>query len=413
MIDINERLLAVLLGTPAAADEASRALSADGAWPRAIELARVWRVIPELRRRIAGSIALDDGAARLLRDYGIAAAAESTAIVHRAAVVLGRLSAAGVPAAAFKGVGLIGNLYASAAERMVSDVDLLVCGDQLGAACAVLRELGFTLATEDLDEYVEFLRARPGEGALAGQHALVLKHSAGAEIDLHWRLGTRVPPSFEASEIIARSEVREVYRLPMRVVAPADAIALTVHHMLRDQFAPWSAVKDICDLAAWWRVQVDRWSIDAVVAHARRAHLAVPLLAAWSLLADLDPSSPARAGVDVLVAAASRAEIADARRLRDLFRLQLSGPPLNGDLLRLLSARASWQFLTRRLGRSAETAAFARRLEDHLGLEPVATLAERLRRLGAAIAGLTPRRLAAYRALLRVHRRGGGLDSST
>jgi hypothetical protein len=126
------------------------------------------------------------------------------------------------------------------------------------------------------------------------------------------------------------------------------------------------------------------------------------------LLTELDRASPALAGIEVVAASAAPDERADAARLKDVFRLQVLGAPLSGDVLRLLSPRAVWRFLARRLGRGAETAEFARRLEDHLGLDPVPPLGQRLRRLGRSVANLSPRKIAAYRALLRVHRRTEG-----
>lgn len=405
MAGIAPRVVSIVLGDATSAGEAARVLSAAAWWPQAIDLASLWRVIPELRRRVTAlGIALDEESRRVLRARSVTAAAESTSIVHRAAVALQRLADGGVAAAAFKGVGVIGNLYGSAGQRMVSDIDLLVARDQIERACAILKELGFAPATEDLADYVDFLRARPAEGALAGQYALVLADASQMEIDLHFRLGTHVFPALEVAAIVARSEVREIFRLPIRVVAPMDAIVLTVHHVLRNQFAPSSAVKDLCDLAAWWRVRGECWAIDELVEHARRCGLAASLLAAWTLLVDLDGATPARDGVERLAAAVSRDGRVDAARLADLFWLQMHEAPLNGDLLRLLSMRATWQFLARRLRRGAETASFARRLQAHVNRPPLPSPVERVRRLCRAIAGLSPRKLAAYRALLRAHR---------
>jgi hypothetical protein len=405
MREVPQALARLLLGDRLVAHAAARQLSERHWWLPAVALAGAWRVTPQLRRRVAAlSVVPDDAAQQRLHAASIAAALQSTSLAHRAATVLGRLHDTGVPAVAFKGVAVIAGLYPGPGQRMINDIDVLVTPDRTEQACEVLKALGFVPVVDRLNEYIEYLEQRPYEGAFSGNCFLVLMDADQHEVDLHWRLGTRPPPSLAAGAIIARAQAAQLYGTTIRVAAPADAIVLTAHHVLRDNFAPDTTVKDLCDLAAWWEVEGTRWRVAEVVIHAQRCGMSVPLLALWKILTSFDAESRARDGVEQLAAVCAPRERGDATRLADLFHAQVAGGRLNPDLLRLLSPTVIVRFLSRRVHRGAAVDYFTRQLEAEMHLEPHRSYAQRVGRLFRDVVRLRARTLSAYRALLRVHR---------
>jgi len=405
MGEVAQALVHLVLGDAARRQAAAARLSQLGQWDHAVAVSIAWRVVPQVRRRL-GDLANAPGEAaqRRLHDASVAAALQSTTLAHRAAAVLQHLDAAGVPALPFKGVAAIADLYGGPGRRMLSDIDVLVAPDQLRAACAALQELGFTPVVERFNEYVAYLEHRPYEGALSGHYFLVLIDADHVEVDLHWRLGTRPPPALEAGNLITRAVTAQLYRTTIRVPAPADAMALTAHHVLRDNFAPDTAVKDLCDLAAWWEAEGTRWRLPEVVRDVQRCGMAVPLLALWEVLASVDGGSRVGDGVDALAAACTRRERRDATRLASLFHAQATGGRLNPDLLRLLSPMVIARFVRRRVQHRAQVDYFTRHIEAEMHLDPHRSYGERIGQLLRDVLRLRAGTFAAYRALLRVHR---------
>jgi len=405
MGQVSGPLARLVLGDAAQGRGAANRLSQLGRWDHAVALSVAWRVVPQLRRRLAAlSISPDEAVQRRLHNVSVAAALQSTALAHRAVAVLHQLNNAGVPALTFKGIAGIADLYAGPGQRMVSDIDVLVDPDRLAAACEALKVLGFNPVVDRLNEYVDYLERRPYEGAFSGHYFLVLIDADDIEVDLHWRLGTRPPPPLAASRLIARAGAARLYRNAIPVPAPADAIVLTAHHVLRDNFAPETTVKDLCDLAAWWEVEGSRWHIAEVVTHAQQCGVSVPLLALWKILVSFDAASRARDGVEQLAAVCAPREREDATRLAGLFQAQVEGGRLNPDLLRLLSPTVIARFVSRRLRRRAAVDYFTRHMEAEMHLEPHRSFTERVGRLFRDLLRLRGRTLSGYRALLRVHR---------
>ena len=62
---------------------------------------------------------------------------------RRAGTVLDRLDEVGIGYVAFKGIALIAGLYRNAATRMLSDIDVLVRREDLGAFEDAVASLGF------------------------------------------------------------------------------------------------------------------------------------------------------------------------------------------------------------------------------------------------------------------------------
>jgi hypothetical protein len=398
-------LVTMVLADPRSAEAAVRWVAREGVWGPALGLATAWRVVPQLRRRLAAlSVELEAHTHRQLHEACIIAAIQSTAVTHRASVVLERLLGAGVPAMAFKGVGLIANLYPGPGQRMVNDADLLVKRDDLERTWAVLGDLRFTPVVEeplayvrDLDDY------RPFEGAFLGNQCLVFVDADQVQIDLHWRLTVRPLAPMATENILRRAERVTLFGRQVRVAAPVDAITLTAHHAIRQNFAPASTLKDLADLRAWWSVQPVRWSPREVSEHAHQSGLGVPLQALWRILTTFDSATLAQSGVDTLSSRLSRREDQDATLLADLFHLQLQQGQVNQDLLCLLSPVTIKRFLLKRYRAPALSVRPIGDRQAYLGLSPPQPIRDRVARLSRALVRLTPRTLAGYRALLRAH----------
>jgi hypothetical protein len=396
------RLLAnVLLCEAAAAGDSAAVLGRAARWPAAVELASLWRVLPRLRARVARlGLAVPPDAASRLRELGAGAAAQSIQVAHGGARVLASLTRAGIAAIAFKGIGLVGNLYRSPAERMVMDVDVLIEPDDLLRAREALGAAGFApVFPATLGDYLSFLRHRPH----AENGYLELADPDGLEIDLHWSLGTTPAPELTAGRLIARAQPAQLYGCAIRVAAPEDAILLTVHHSLRNHLMPQTTVKDLCDLAAWWELAARSWEPDRLVERAFASGLGVPLLAAWHILAEFDPQSPAATAGRAVAAASPEAVRGQALALAGAFFFQLRKGALNLDLLRALRPSSLGRFVLSRTSRRATYERFVARLRHTRGL-PVIPFLHRLRRVGIDMAHLEPGGFASYRAVVRAQK---------
>src|SRR3989337_1641292 len=127
------RLLAVfLLGDSSSAVDASDTMTRTGLWKWALGLSDLWRVIPQFRRRIRQlNVTLPPELSQNLRRASVIGTVQSVAALRRCVDILHLLEIEGIEALAFKGVGLMGNLYSSPSARMVTDVDVLIDGSNL------------------------------------------------------------------------------------------------------------------------------------------------------------------------------------------------------------------------------------------------------------------------------------------
>src|ERR1700675_4215636 len=101
-------LIRLLLGDNDVFESAARGFSERGRWGTAVGLAKAWRVIPQLERRLKMlGLSIDDRARDKLRELSVAAAAQAAFVARSGAQVLLALGHAGVQAVAFKGLGLV------------------------------------------------------------------------------------------------------------------------------------------------------------------------------------------------------------------------------------------------------------------------------------------------------------------
>lgn len=328
-------MIPFVLGDVAVAQHAGSLLSNRNLWRHALGLAQDWRILPQVRRRLGElRIKLDDAVELDLRTTLVAFAAQSTLIAKRGAVALDRLYHSGIRVAAFKGMGVIGNLYASPSERMLNDVDLLVVESDIPRACEVLGHLGYTpLLPVSLNKWKEYLATQPGRNTAF----VLLISEEGMQLDLHWRLGATLAEIVSVADVIQRAVRVPLYGLQVPVVAPLDAITLTTFHAWRQRFAPATTVKDLCDVQLWLEKYGDDCFLEELCEHIRAGDMAGPLLGLLSILSHYNPRSRAERARSVLANALEPAQRRAAERVPNLFSIQLERGALNGDVFALLN----------------------------------------------------------------------------
>jgi len=113
----SELLVRLLLGDEQSALDAGRRSSERGLWSNAVELAKRWRVVPALSRRLRDlDLELEPSDAERLSSEVRRSAIQSALTCHRAAEVLAVLERAELPAMVFKGVAVIGHLHVHVAD---------------------------------------------------------------------------------------------------------------------------------------------------------------------------------------------------------------------------------------------------------------------------------------------------------
>lgn len=146
----------------------------------------------------------------------------------------------------------------------------------------------------------------------------------GLEVDVHWSLGTNPPPSLRAASLLGRCERAVISGSWLPIAAPVDAMLISAHHAMRGYFAPHEAVKDMCDLSAWWTQARNRWFLRSVARGAAEADLSTSLHAMWTVVARRDTRHPAVTGVTVLERWMSRSQLREASGLAAFIEEQLT-----------------------------------------------------------------------------------------
>lgn len=388
------RLVQLLLGDRKTAESAANHISDYELWRTALALSEDWRVIPQLGQRVnAFSPRIDTDIQQELRRAVLEATAQSMFTINRGSTVISALTGAGIRAVAFKGLGLLGNLYSGPGERTMTDVDLLIDAHKVASAYAILRGLGFSPETNRLEGYVDLFENR----------SLRLTDIEGFQLDLHWAIGAASRVGITADDMLSRAEEVEMNGRSIHVASALDSMMLSIHHSLQHNFAPFASVKDLCDLAKWWSVQPGRWSTDAASRLAELSGLLRPCLALWGILENLDHEGPWREGVAKLISFATVDEQQDASRLEQLFQDQLAGRIVSPILLRVLMNPLSInQFIMSRISNGEDNIHLTPYKELKWGLPRV--YLTRALQLANELVHLNSRRVNIYRSLLRTHR---------
>jgi hypothetical protein len=313
----------IVLADDLRAAAGARRLTASDLWPTAVALSGQWRVTPVVRERLARlGIAPDAASSARMREMTIAATAHCALAVRRSREALAVLERAGIDAVAIKGVALIASLYGQRSVRMVGDLDLIVREGAYPAARTALEAAGY------VDKYIALDRHLSDIALSPHLHNVARSLACGDfEVDVHWQFGFKPPPALRTDRVIERARQAFLSSMPIRVAAPADAMAIAAHHALRGYFSPFEVVKDAYDLAAWWTLKRDAWSLDEVVQTALAAEVATALYALWRLVERRDPDHALGAGVSALAALLARRARREAEQLADFCEEQFESGP--------------------------------------------------------------------------------------
>lgn len=275
-------LVDLLLGDDAFASEAATRVSNEDLWLPVIGLACGWRVVPMLRARLLSlEIPLPGAVADRLRALATKAAVKSTLLSHRAAEVLQAMTAAGIAVVPFKGIALIASVYENPAKRSLDDIDLLIPEHRVEASCRLLESLGFRMSIDvSLQEWLRHLDFR----ARLGNAYVVLRDENGVMIDLHWRLGMPGKARIDCEELLQSAASATLAGVEIQVPCMRDNILLIAHHLLRNHFAPHTAVKDLVDLRQILLHAKAAGQAREIGRSAQAKGLIVPLVAASMLL---------------------------------------------------------------------------------------------------------------------------------
>ncbi len=239
MNDAERQITLIAAGTVARReeeDELARSLLADVEWSRLEEALRVRRLLSTLGPRLL-ELAGDRAAT------GFAVAVEDALAAGRnhggflslvSLRVSAALAATGIRSQPLKGPALSEAIYGDPGRRLSSDIDLLVAADQLQAAVAVVRELGYRPPADRTDR-----------GGLPQLH-FALPHSHGElpPVELHWRVHW-YERDFARERLLPPAADPPAGWRP----APADELASLLLFYARDGFID---LRMAADIGAWW-----------------------------------------------------------------------------------------------------------------------------------------------------------------
>ena len=387
-------LLKIVLADKDTASRCSEELSTGGYWPRTLQLAKMWRVVPQLKNRIDTlCLPMDPHTSIQLREAHIESSAHSMMALHICRLMFREFNNKQLRAVAFKGVGVISSLYQGPTDRSMNDIDILVRREDFDQAYRTLRTLDFAPIVDRLVQYVDFL-----EG-----NELLLTNDDGFEVDLHIGYdGSDESAILSAERIIAHAQTADIWGASVHVPSLLDSMMITVQHSLHHNFDPTESVRDMCDLRRWWCVYSKTGDIEEVVSQVGKFRLLEPWLALWMILSKLDSSGGVASLTEQLKVNASVAEQENAQRLRGLFEYRLGSTEVSCLLLRIMAEPlAIGRYLASRAKKGpmnihALPNRQRRQTVGELILNEVSLCARE-------VFGLNARRLGFYRALVSAH----------
>jgi hypothetical protein len=314
--DLTPEQRALCLGARTGLDEMARerlvATAAAGLdWDRLWSLGHLHEVIPLLSESLPDALG-DAVPAEWLeraRRRRFVTLSSNGRLAETLVAVLSALDAAGIAALPVKGLVIGDQLYGSLSLRPAADLDVLVRPDDLPAARAVLREIGFSQ------------REEPGFKALTHEfHDPAWGRGSGHDhvrLELHWALWSDSERRLGTAGLWERSVTATLLDHPVRILSPEDTLLhLAIHRTRSALRLRW--VVDIAELLRRHGPGLD-WP-----AYLDRARIAGARTASWVVLglaADLLGASPPVEVMDELrVGAPKRAILARTCGVGPLFR---------------------------------------------------------------------------------------------
>jgi hypothetical protein len=192
--------------------------------------------------------------------------------------LVGALSSAGVPALPFKGPALAALAYAEPGLRTCLDLDLLIRESDIGAALAVLRQLGFVSQYPDLraDHRAAYHRYN-------GQDCLVAPDRI-MPVEPHWALAPRsLAVSLDTAPLFRRAQPVGLGGRAGPTLSPEDMLLIAGLHGSKEE---WRRLVWVADIAGLLTATPDL-DADAVLARATAAGIIRMLLIGIALAAGL------------------------------------------------------------------------------------------------------------------------------
>lgn len=146
------------------------------------------------------------------------------------------LADAGIRSAVLKGPLLSEALYGDPGRRLSSDIDLLVAYEQLGDAVEVVRELGYVMPTDHVED----------SGLPLLHFALGHERDELPPVELHWRIHC-YERSFARERLLPASDDFNLAWRP----APIDELTALLLFYARDGFL---GLRLAIDIGAWWDI---------------------------------------------------------------------------------------------------------------------------------------------------------------
>ncbi len=330
---LRESLAAFVLGDRRTAGDAARQIANGLGWEAAYRLAIVWRVLPQVRKR-ARALGVSCELGPQLSRLAAANAAQAGLICHQSGAALEALSEAAIGAVVFKGVAAIATAYGSAAERMVTDCDVLIREGDLEPALRVLEAKGFRVESHGT---LRAWRQLLAERAFPDHDFIEVSHPDGVTLDLHWRIHTPIAQTLDSDGILARAVPRKIGNRKLWVAAIPDLMLMTTQHSVREQLAPQVAVKDLLDLRAWIEGDVKGHAFAQAYRRASRCGLARALVAMALCLAHYDREGTAAKAARGVYRELAAPERRSAERLAEAFQFQVREGGVHKGLIGLSS----------------------------------------------------------------------------
>jgi len=148
-------------------------------WQQLFDLARVHGVLGILLHNLGSPCAANHNAWRTAERLWYAKLAKSLLLRHYGPELVDGLTAAGIPAATFKGADFADHLYPRPALRAMFDIDVLIPRERWSEAGAALEKLGYA---RDVVPTMRFAASEYGEESWR------LRSNPAIECDLHWNL---------------------------------------------------------------------------------------------------------------------------------------------------------------------------------------------------------------------------------
>jgi len=201
---------------------------------------RTWTTVPE------------DVREDLHREY-VANAVQNAIFSHKLRALLEALAEAGIEVIPLKGIHLAELVYENPALRTIGDADLLVRVEDLAAAQAVMRALGFAqVRTPSFEATREVL-----------QHFPPYTKAGNIDVEIHWNIGNPHHGTvLDAPELWTRSRRAKIAGVEVKVLSPADLLLhlcfhMSVHHVFKGHLR---ALFDISETLARHKGDLD-WEV--------------------------------------------------------------------------------------------------------------------------------------------------------